>query len=165
MDVRRLPALVAVLLLCTACTTPEPHGTFPATVVEILDGDSIIVQTDSFGVLNIRLDSIDAPEFDQHHGAEATLALREMIGTHSLVITAMEIDKYGRTIASVHIDSFWVNEAMVAQGHAWAYTQYLRHPHFTELEESARESGLGLWAEPSPLPPWEHRRSRRSPAP
>ena len=30
-----------------------------------------------------------------------------------------------------------------------------------ELERRARASGVGLWADPSPIPPWVYRKARR----
>jgi endonuclease YncB( thermonuclease family) len=29
------------------------------------------------------------------------------------------------------------------------------------LERKARASGLGLWADPAPIPPWDYRKARR----
>jgi micrococcal nuclease len=51
---------------------------------------------------------------------------------------------------------------MVAEGWAWAYTQYLDRPHASEYlqaEEQARAKRLGLWQQSNPKPPWEFRKA------
>ena len=43
-------------------------------------------------------------------------------------------------------------------GMAWAFTRYLTDPEIAQLEKVARGTGIGLWADSSPVPPWEWRR-------
>ena len=40
------------------------------------------------------------------------------------------------------------NEAMLREGHAWAYRRYMREARFCDLEAEARDKKLGLWAQP-----------------
>ena len=81
-----------------------------------------------------------------------------MINVH-----ATGIDKYGRTLARVIFNGQDVTEVMVGRGMAWHYRTYSNDELLAELENKARASKLGLWADPNPLPPWEFRRNQSKP--
>jgi endonuclease YncB( thermonuclease family) len=44
---------------------------------------------------------------------------------------------------------------------AWVYDRYAKRKALYQYQADARQNRLGLWSDPSPLPPWEYRRSRR----
>jgi micrococcal nuclease len=46
---------------------------------------------------------------------------------------------------------------MVREGMAWSYTKYLTDANVAAAEILARREHAGLWADPSPAPPWEWR--------
>ncbi len=71
------------------------------------------------------------------------------------------IDRYGRIVGRVYVDGINVNRELVAQGYAWVYRRYSNDAELLELESGAKQKGLGLWADPNPIPPWEWRRGRR----
>ena len=55
-----------------------------------------------------------------------------------------------------------VNHELVKEGWCWWYRKYA--PGDTELEKlekDAREAKRGLWADPTPIPPWVYRKARR----
>jgi endonuclease YncB( thermonuclease family) len=72
-------------------------------------------------------------------------------------------DKYGRTIADVLLpDGMDVNHTLVKEGWCWWYRKYApENVILAELQRRARRSGLGLWADPAPIPPWEWRKRGR----
>jgi hypothetical protein len=55
------------------------------------------------------------------------------------------------------INAPWANAEQVRRGMAWAYKQYLTDQAIGALEDTARASKTGLWADESPTPPWEFR--------
>ncbi len=71
------------------------------------------------------------------------------------------VDRYGRIEGRVYVDGVDVNRELVAGGVAWVYRKYSNDADLLELEADARQKGLGLWADPNPIPPWEWRRGRR----
>ncbi len=71
------------------------------------------------------------------------------------------VDRYGRIVGRVYVDRVDVNRELVAQGFAWVYRKYSNDAELPELEAKAKETGLGLWADANPIPPWEWRRGRR----
>ncbi len=76
----------------------------------------------------------------------------------------MAVDRYGRTVALVTVETTLVNQELVRQGLAWVYARYCKRPvcrEWERLEAEAREARRGLWADPRPVPPWEFRREQR----
>jgi endonuclease YncB( thermonuclease family) len=132
---------------------------FQAQVIRILDGDTIVVRTNDFEDIKIRLYGIDAPERDQEGGQEATAALRTLQG-RQVKIRELDTDRYSRMVALVEHEGQCVNLELVKQGLAWHYRQYCKvQPLCGEIEaaeKEARAAGRGLWAG-NPVPPWEWR--------
>jgi endonuclease YncB( thermonuclease family) len=144
---------------------PEPY--LPASLLRVVDGDTIQVRLES-GPITIRLHGIDTPEARQPMGKAATKALRSRVEGEPLQIEPVEqSDGYGRMVAKVRVRGDDVNARMVESGFAWAYRRYLRHQpadeHYCRLEADARAAGRGVWAGPPEQwrPPWELRASSR----
>jgi endonuclease YncB( thermonuclease family) len=54
-----------------------------------------------------------------------------------------------------------VNHSLVKDGWCWWYRKYAPgNMLLEELETRARASGVGLWADPHPVPPWEWRKRK-----
>lgn len=116
-------------------------------VFKVTDGDTIKVQLQS-GPIIVRLDSIDAPESNQPHGAEATAALTALVANRDVQLEVVSQDRYERLVATVFVGGLNVNEQQVRLGHAWAYRVFLKNPAYCDWEGAAREQRLGLWALP-----------------
>jgi endonuclease YncB( thermonuclease family) len=122
----------------------------------------------------VRLHGIDAPEAGQMClttegvpwgcGVAAAIHLREIIGGVMVTCERRGIGKYGRTVATCQADGRNLGTAMVGDGWALAYREYLdasEHNYIT-LERMAKVSGAGIWSGTF-TPPWEWRRERRTP--
>ena len=70
-------------------------------------------------------------------------------------------DKYGRTIGRVKVGATNVNLAMVTEGWAWHFLKYSDDETLATAEKAARGAKRGLWADPSPIPPWDWRDGER----
>lgn len=138
-------------------TKPRPTACTQATVTSIIDGDTISVRT-ATGTERVRISQIDAPEKSQKYGRDATYCLSQILDGASVSICRDGLDRYGRTIANLTADGTDVGAQMVAQGCAWAYTKYLEAgSDLPALQESARQAGLGLWAQGAATAPWDYR--------
>ena len=155
--------LLLVLCLCLAA----PAWAFESRTKSVHDGDSINV-TNADGVqVNIRLYGLDAPETRQAFGYQAKKLLVRLVAHKTISIEGVDTDRYGRTVVLVRLaDGTLVNEEMVRAGLAWVYDQYcLREDLCATLRQAqaeARSAGRGLWAESSPTPPWEWRKSHKT---
>lgn len=133
------------------------------TLQSIVDGDTIHVADMRGRHIKVRLYGIDTPERDQPGGPEATEALRRLLTGSRLAIRIIDRDRK-REVALVAADDVPINETLVRQGHAWAFTRYCKLDFCAawELAEFvALGSGLGIWRLPPPaIPPWDWRRGR-----
>lgn len=163
----RTIVLAAVFLLVAApaalarSTTVVPNTAVPATVVDVIDGDTLRVDGKVCDNCRVRLLEIDAPEHDQPYGKTARNTLFELVGgVDSTVQLAVEgKDQYGRLLAYVYREGRNINQALVREGAAWVYDAYSDSEVLAELETWARDNKVGLWGLPADqrMPPWEWR--------
>ena len=72
-------------------------------------------------------------------------------------VVGKDID--GKLFANVYTeDGMFVNEQLIARGYAWYYKKQTKDKRLALLEETARDGKLGLWSDPSPVPPWKFKR-------
>ena len=127
-----------------------------ATVILVIDGDTIDVSIDSVEQ-RVRYIGIDSPEIDFPLGAEAQAENAKLVeGQEVLLITDIsETDQYHRLLRYVIANKVFVNEALVRSGFAMSkgYTPDTACQEvFDQAEAGAKSAGLGLWA-PTPLSP------------
>ena len=137
-----------------------------STVLSIGDGDTIRVRQGGRAI-TVRLACIDAPEMAQRpHGQRARdyLRMRLPIGFASAA-GCENTDRYGRTVAEV-IGEININLAMVEDGQAFAYRQYLSGcdaREYLDAEVRASRRRHGVWQVPGGITrPWDFRRSPRA---
>ena len=136
--------LCAVLLAFSASALAQDNPVLVGTVFKVTDGDTIKVQLTS-GPINVRFDSIDAPESNQPHGAQAKAALAKLLDGKQVQLDVVTQDRYERVVALVYVGDLNVNEQMVKNGHAWAYREYLKNRDYCRWEDQARQQKRGLW--------------------
>ena len=136
----------------------------PATLVSVGDGDTIRVTTAKGQKVTIRMACIDAPETAQgESGAQATLVLKQLLGTGPVEIRPQTVDRYGRTVAEVYAGGRNVNLEMVRLGMAYAYREYLSgcdENAYLGAEAQAERSRQGVWRWGNEVKPWDFRKSR-----
>ena len=135
-----------------AADPPKPMPVLVGTVTKVSDGDSIEVRLES-GLARVRFSAIDTPEYDQPYGTRSSAALKAMLPMDSTVeLEVVTQDQFHRLVATVWLVSGEqrtnINEAMLRDGHAWAYRRYMKDPKFCEIEADARDHKRGLWAQP-----------------
>lgn len=140
------------------------------TIVSTGDGDTLRVQ-DQGQTLTVRLACIDAPELAQTPWGERSAArLRQLLPPGQEVrLRTVERDRYGRTVAEVYLGDRSVNLALVEQGYAVVYRDYLSgceesRVAYLQAENQARQQRLAFWAQSDPVMPWVFRQAERAPA-
>ncbi len=155
----------------------EPGGYEKATVVDVVDGDTIRVRitarVDGPGagsaqpgqVHDVRLLGIDTPETVKPDepvecfGREASAAAAALLEgrTVRLVDDVENIDGYGRLLRYVYVHDEMANARLVANGYASVYTYppNVRHADLlVSLQREARADERGLWSDAAcPSPP------------
>lgn len=128
-----------------------------ALVIGISDGDTLTVLRDHQQT-KVRLAEIDAPEKKQPFGARAKQSLSDLCFGKQAEVTPQAKDRYGRTIARVSCDGNDASAHQVRTGMAWVYVKYAqKYSPLYSYQEEARAARRGLWADSSPIPPWEWR--------
>ena len=150
-----LRAAFYVLLLLVAASAAGEQ------VLRVKDGDSLVVDSGGYQV-DVRLAGIDAPESRQPSGDEARSVLSSLVAGKEIELRLVGGDAYRRVVAHILVDGIDVNAEMVRRGLAWVPRDYDPPPHLLRREDEARASGVGLWAEAEPTPPWVWRKTRRS---
>ena len=141
--------------------------TLEGEVTRVSDGDTIWVKGNGEqgkGV-KVRLDRIDAPESKQDYGFEAKEYLNGRIGGKTVKVEWEKKDQFGRILGLVYLDGADINLEMVATGNAWHYAHFDQTPEYAEAEKVAREKRLGLWADESPINPYDFRQGRKREVP
>jgi endonuclease YncB( thermonuclease family) len=160
---RKALAKVLVILTMWVLATSLSAATLTGRVVKIADGDTLTILIGKKQE-RIRLSDIDTPERKQPYGTRAKQALTELTFGKLITVLTTKRDRYGRIIGHITVDGVDVNAELVRLGFAWVYRRYSDDPELLRLEGIARTQRLGLWADENPIPPWEWRRGRRSPA-
>ena len=149
----------AILCIALLFVPAEILPAFASSVIGVLDGDTIEVLHNNRPE-RIRLNGIDCPEKGQAYGTKAKQATSDLVFGKEVTLERHGTDRYGRTIADVsRPDGKSVNLELVRNGWCWWYQKYAPdNVILAELQRRARRSGLGLWADPNPVPPWEWRK-------
>jgi len=153
----RLALLLVGLALTLGCGAQAE--TLIGRAVTVFDGDSFVLLSGEEQI-SIRLAEIDTPEVGQDWFENAHRALETKIVRQQVRVDVTDTDRYGRSVGKVWRGERDINREMIAEGHAWAYRQYLRDESLMEDEAAAREAAIGLWSLPDPMAPWRWRRQR-----
>lgn len=152
--VRILAPVLIALCFVPAFGKPKPKPFF-AKVTHIYDGDSLRAKSE-LKFYEIRLASIDAPEYNQNYGKICRAKLASLIENKTIKVKPITTDRYKRIIADIEFENKNINREMVETGCAWAYRKYLYDFSLIALEKSAQKQKIGLWSQPKSqwIPPW-----------
>ena len=129
-----------------------------------VDGDSV----DAPNGQKMRLNCIDAPEYDQAGGAQATQHLGHLI-RRGVRVRRVGWDNYNRALVILLPPKGKkepINLQMVRQGHAWVFGGAgsncgIDRAALCEAESEARQARRGLWGKRRPVPPYLWRKKGR----
>jgi len=158
-------ALLAALMCLSASAQPQ---TITGKVVGVSDGETITVLDTDNRQHRVRLMGIDAPESNQAYGSRAKQSLSDLVFGRVVTVTSEAKDMYGRVLGDVTLDGKNINLEQLRRGMAWFYRFYAKELRtedvtaYRQAEEQARKERRGLWADASPVPPWEFRESGKT---
>jgi endonuclease YncB( thermonuclease family) len=173
--VRFVRILFAAPLLAASIAFAGDPWIVTGRVVGISDGDTITVLDADKKQHKIRIDGIDAPEKAQAFGERSRHSLAQMAQGKDARLECHKVDRFGREVCKVWVQpldcprcgkTLDVGLAQISVGMAWWYRRYADEQspedrgRYASEEEDARLRKRGLWADDSPMPPWEWRRNR-----
>ncbi|MFM2172766.1 MAG: hypothetical protein RLZZ54_693 [Cyanobacteriota bacterium] len=155
---------VALALLPMAMAQAPVGASSGATVISVGDGDTIRVRMNEKPI-TVRLACIDAPETAQSpYGQQSRRYLQQRLPVGSTVTLEQKTsDRYGRLVAEV-FNGININLAMVEDGQAFVYRQYLSGcdaKEYLDAEYRASRRRYGVWqVEGGITRPWDFRKGR-----
>jgi endonuclease YncB( thermonuclease family)/membrane-bound metal-dependent hydrolase YbcI (DUF457 family) len=151
----------AVTAANVAPTRAKTDGRRLFRCVGIQDGDSITVLDSSNVQHKIRFAHVDCPERSQAFGTRAKQFTSSKCFGKSVELFQTDTDKYGRLVCVCFADGENVNLELVKNGLAWHYKKYSTAAEYADAETVARSQKTGLWADASPVPPWDFRHIKK----
>ena len=142
--------LVCVFLIGFSYTKAK---TISGKVINVIDGNTLILLTDTKEKVKIVLWGTDCPEISQTFGDMAHKHVDELLFKKNVIIEIMGKDKQGNKLGIVYLKNKNINLFLVKNGFAWAEEYYSRGVYAKEQSE-ARATATGLWQEPDPVAPW-----------
>lgn len=155
--------LWVLISLVTLMSTGFAAGeSFTAKVVNVTDGDTVVVLRAGNIQEKVRLAEIDCPEKSQAFGQRAKQFTLDKAAQKNVTVEVRDYDRYGRTVGEVFLpDGKSLNRELVRNGYAWWYRRYSKDESLGELEAQARTARCGLWSDPAAVAPWDWRKNQR----
>jgi len=131
-----------------------------ARVIEIKDGDSILVRVDG-EARSVELYGLDAPEMGQPYGREARKYTAALLSTENVDIETVKEDEDGKVYGMVHMifkAGRFANEEIVQGGFARVDEENCDLPvceDWKRYQGEAQEARRGMWKDWRPLPSWK----------
>jgi len=133
-----------------------------AVVIEVVDGDTVVLDHRVDGARQVRLVGLQAPklplgragfkEWPLAADSRSALMVLTLNQTVRLAFGGSPIDRHGRLLAHLFLkDGTWVQGKMLSSGMARVYTfadNRSLAPEMYRLENSARKSRVGIWSHP-----------------
>ena len=145
------------IILLGLCIPVWAFASDTATVLRVVDGDTLVVQVDGRKE-RVRLLGVDTPETVhpnkpvEYFGKEASAFTKRMAEGKDVRLEAdpenNDKDRYGRLLRYVWLpNGKLLNLLIVQEGYGHAYTRFpfTRMEEFRQAEREARELGRGLW--------------------
>jgi endonuclease YncB( thermonuclease family) len=158
--IKRVTSLLLLLLLSGGALADDFVGQ-----ASVVDGDTLEIHG-----IRIRLWGVDAPESTQlcrgedslqyHCGAQAANDLDAFIAWRPVNCSPLNLDPYGRTVATCSIGGSDLGEWLVRKGLALDWPQYSKG-RYGEAQRDAERAGRGIWRG-SYVEPWLYRASIRA---
>ncbi len=139
-----------------------------ASVVRVLDGDSLLARVPGGAVRGVRIAGIDAPEKGQPWADVSRRTLLGRLQQREVRIDVVKTDRFDRLVGRVFVDGHDVGREQLEAGLAWHFARYdsdlspAARRRYARIERQARLRGVGLWSDPDPLPPWAFRARGRA---
>ena len=141
-----------ILAVAAGLLTGTARGQETGRVVHVVDSDTYDVVTGGQRV-RVRLLGVDAPEYDQAFGAQATDSVAALLPVGRLVLLRRHgVDLYGRTLGSLVLPAAFgtdgcgaLDSLLVVRGLAWAYDPAHKVASRAAQQAQAQAAGRGLW--------------------
>lgn len=126
-------------------------------VIALSSGDTATVLHDGKKE-QVRIHGVECPVRDQDFFRNAKDFSASLVLNKVVEFTPLEKDRYARPVGVIVVDGKNLSRELVKAGLAWFQARACKRPEcleWLELEKQAKQSGIGIWSEQNPVPPWE----------
>lgn len=143
--------------ILAAAATAETEGAWICT--EVVDGDTIRVESPDGSPVTLHLFGVDAPELDQDRGLEAKAFVEDRALGRAIEVT-LKIRQADASIAVVAVDGRDLAAEITAAGLAWLTRDGDTADEYAIAVFTARAGKLALWSDVDPIHPSQWRAQR-----
>lgn len=137
------------------------HQSYSGKVLSVISGDTLEVKKSKTKAV-IRLAGVDAPEIGQKGAGASWTFLKEKLLDQYVSVRVVGLDCKRREVAKVYLNNRDISELLVSKGFAWVSGEHGNDFSLYQLQGNARAGKVGLWSNPSAVPPWEWRKDPKN---
>ncbi len=153
--------IIICALLILSTFNIDAQTMLSAKVVGVRDGDTVEVLDEQNKTYILRLAEVDCPEKKQPYGNAAKQFTANTVYRKTIKYIVTNKDRFGRSVAKVYYKNKYLSAEIIKNGMGWHYKKHSRSKELALLEQKARLSGIGLWADSNAIAPWDWRKARR----
>lgn len=152
--------LLIMIFLAAAEIPTLAQDKIHAMVREVIDGNTIMIESWDHEMYKILLHGIDSPEPGQEYATQSKRMLEQLLLKKPVTIIIHGKDRHGNRLGEITIEGAPdPQHELVKAGLAWT-SEKSTDPVLEALKEEARQKNIGLWKESDPTPPWVFRRQQ-----
>lgn len=158
---------VSVMLFSFYLLSQLPSKTVIGNVIAVTSGDSFSITVDGTD-FRVRVSEVDSPDIKQAFYRQASDFTKDLIFGKKVHVNYESVDWTNKEIVGEVIlpDGRSLASELIGAGMAWYYrVKPTVNEVLAKLEYAAWSRKIGLWVDPSPVPPWEFRREAIVPDP
>lgn len=142
---------VAVVSLIVCVSTLAQRMLFHAKVIDVIDGATMIVETQSKTKFVVKCQSITVPRHTEPYADESRERLSSLLLSQTVAVEYTERNQNGHLLGIIFSNGKDICLDQVSAGLAWVDSQVpnnletTRRELYAGSEEHARNSGIGVW--------------------
>jgi endonuclease YncB( thermonuclease family) len=162
--VHRVIRILFLLALPLAVFSSGSAASLEGKVMEVVDGEDVVVLSLSH-LVKIKLIAVAAPEKNQPYAAIARQHLADLV-LNKYVRVRYSALRDGYIVGQVLLENMDVGAQMLRDGVGWynksdeTLLGEIERQVYQKSQEAACNERRGLWQEPSPISPWDYRKSQ-----
>lgn len=146
---RRLAAAVVSLIICVSAIAQKIS--FQGRVIDVIDGATLIVETQSKTRFVVRCQAISVPRNTEPYADDSKQRLSNAVLRQTVAVEYTERNEYGHLVGTIFLNGKDVCLDQVVGGLAWFDSHApsglpsSRRELYAGSEQHARNSGIGVW--------------------
>lgn len=145
------PLAAAVVSLVVCFSTLAQTMIFQGRVVDVIDGSTMVVETQTKTRFVVKCQGTKAPQQSEHYADESRQRLSNLVMTKVVSVEYAKRDEFGHLLGTVFLNEEDICLDQVSVGLAWFDPEApntlktSRRELYASIEENARKGSSGVW--------------------